>query len=55
MNEIVSLFPGKVDEYKKGKTNLLNMFLGEYLKRLKDKNVDKAMLLTDIKNFIEQC
>jgi len=55
LKEIVSLFPGKVDEYKKGKTNLINMFLGEYLKRLKDKNVDKAMLLTGIKNFIEQC
>ena len=55
MKEIVSLFPVKVDEYKKGKTNLINMFLGEYLKRLKDKNVDKAMLLTGIKNFIEQC
>ena len=53
LKEIISLFPGKVDEYKKGKTNLINMFLGEYLKRLKDKNVDKTMLLTGIKNFIE--
>ena len=54
LKEIISLFPGKVDEYKKGKTNLINLFLGEYLKRLKDKNVDKAMLLTGIKTFIEQ-
>lgn len=53
LKEIISLFPGKIDEYKKGKTNLINLFLGEYLKRLKDKNVDKAMLLTGIKNFIE--
>ena len=55
LKEIVSLFPKKANEYRKGKTNLINMFLGEYLKRLKDKNVDKAMLLTGIKNFIEQC
>lgn len=55
LKEIVSLMPGKVIEYKNGKTNLINMFVGEYLKRLKDKNVDKAMLLTGIKTFIEQC
>ena len=54
LTEIISLFPSKVEEYKKGKTNLINLFLGEYLKRLENKNVDKAMLLTGIKTFIEQ-
>lgn len=54
MAEVIAALPGKVEEYKKGKTNLINLFLGEYLKRLKDKNIDKAILLTGIKNFIEQ-
>ena len=49
---IVAEFPTKLAEYKAGKTNLLNLFFGEYIKRLSDKNIDKGKLRSDLADYL---
>jgi len=43
----------KFELYKKGQTGLINLFFGLYLNTLKDKNINKEMLMNQIKNFID--
>ena len=45
---IITDFPDKVAEYKAGKTNLINLFFGEYIKRLTDKSIDKGKLKEEL-------
>lgn len=35
VDEVLSLYPDKVDEYKKGKKGVLGLFMGEFMKRSK--------------------
>lgn len=37
VEQILKEFPQKVEEYKKGKKNILTMFMGEAMKRTKGK------------------
>ena len=48
LEAVLEALPGKLGEYRSGKTGLLNMFFGEYLKRLPDKNVDKNALRAEL-------
>ena len=52
INDVLAAFPDKLAEYKSGKTNLLNLFFGEYIKRLADKNIDKNLLRKDLETHI---
>lgn len=51
---ILAAFPDKLAEYKAGKANLLNMFFGEYMKKLADKNIDKNALRTELQSYIDK-
>lgn len=53
LKEIYQIYPSKIEEYKNGKSNLINLFFGEYIKSLKDKNIDKNKLLTLIQTYID--
>jgi len=46
---VILKYPEKVKEYKSGKENLINMFVGEVIKSL-DKKVDPKVLKEFIKN-----
>ena len=54
VNELLLAFPDKVIEYKAGKTNLINLFFGEYLKRLTDKNIDKGEIKSELTKYFNQ-
>lgn len=52
ISNVIEQFPFKVQEYKNGKENLINFFFGEYLKRLKDKSIDKDVLKLSVKEYL---
>lgn len=45
---VLSNFPDKVEEYKNGKLGILNLFFGEIMKSLPNKNIDKSKLRNNI-------
>jgi len=54
LNPILNNLKDKVIEYKNGKINLINLFFGEYLKKLLNKNVDKKELMNNIKLYLDE-
>lgn len=52
INDVIAAFPDKVKEYKKGKTALVGMFMGEVMKRSKgkaDPKITNELLLNKLK------
>jgi Asp-tRNA(Asn)/Glu-tRNA(Gln) amidotransferase B subunit len=53
LSSVLEQNAGKVTEYFGGKSGVLNMFLGEYLRKTTDKSIDKIKLRSAIVDRLE--
>jgi len=54
LNEVIAAFPSEIKAYKAGKTQLINFFVGQVMKRL-DRKVDMGQLRELIQKGLETC
>jgi len=53
IEQVLTKFSDKVFEYKSGKVNLINLFFGEIMKSLPNKNIDKTNLMDKLKYYLD--